>query len=77
MIELIDNVDKLHTTDLGIKRISNNLNISGDVVDFCKRMVLDINSKIYIHGKNYYCENGNIRLTINKRSYTIITAHML
>ena len=77
MIELIDNVDKLHTTDLGIKRISNNLNISGDVVDFCKRMVLDINSKIYIYGKNYYCENGNIRLTINKRSYTIITAHML
>jgi hypothetical protein len=77
LIELIDNVDKLHTTDLGIKKISNHLNISGDVVDFCKRMVLDINSKIYIHGKNYYCENGNIRLTINKRSYTIITAHML
>ena len=77
MNELINNIDKLHTTLLGIKRISNNLNINDDVVKYCKRLVLDSNSKIYINGKNYYCENGHIRITINRRSYTIITAHMI
>ena len=77
MKELINNIDKLHTTKLGIKRISNNINISSDVIDYCKRIIIDKNSKIYIHGKNYYCENNNIKITINKKSYTIITAHML
>ena len=77
MIELINNIDKLHTTKLGVKRIQNNLKINCDVVNYCKKTIMDKNSKIYIHGKNYYCENGNIRLTINKYSYTIITAHMI
>ncbi len=77
MQELINNIDKLHTTKLGYKRISSNLCINEDVIDYCKKIILDNKSKIYIKGKNYYCENSNIRITINRRSYTIITAHML
>ena len=36
-INLLDNIDKLHTTKMGIDRIKNNLNIeSSSVIDYCK-----------------------------------------
>ena len=77
MKALIDNINKLHTTDLGVSRIKKNLNINEDVVEHCKKIILDENSNIYKKGKNYYCENNNIIITINSYSYTIITAHMI
>ena len=76
-MELLNNIDKIHTTDMGIDRIKNNLKINCDVVDYCKKKILDKNSHIYKKGKNYYCEVDNILITINSYSYTIITAHML
>ena len=75
MNELINNINKLHTTDMGVSRIKRNLNITEDVVKYCKNIILDNNSNIYKKGKNFYCENGNIKLTVNSYSYTIITAH--
>lgn len=33
---LINNIDKLHTTDMGIDRIKRNLKIDNDVVKYCK-----------------------------------------
>ena len=75
MNELIYNINKLHTTDMGVSRIKRNLNITEDVVKYCKNIILDNNSNIYKKGKNFYCENGNIKLTVNSYSYTIITAH--
>lgn len=78
MNELMKNISKIHTTKMGILRISNNLNIdSNKVVDYCKKVVLDCNSKIYKKGKNWYCENNNIKITINSSTYTIITAHYM
>ena len=77
MGELINNIYKLHTTDMGVSRIKRNLNINEDVIEYCKKIILDKNSNIYKKGKNFYCENGNIKLTINSYSYTIITAHMI
>lgn len=76
-MELLENIDKIHTTDIGIDRIKRNLKIDGDVVDYCKRMILDKKCKINKVGKNYYCEINNIIITINSYSYTIITAHMI
>ena len=61
---------------MGVSRIKNNLNINEDVVEFCKKIIADKNSIIYKKGKNYYCENNNIIITINSYSYTIITAHI-
>ncbi len=76
--KLISNIEKLHTTKLGIKRIKKNLNIENeDVLEYCKRILLDKNCKIYRKGKNWYCENNNVIITINYYSYTIITAHMI
>ena len=74
MRELINNINKVHTTDMGVLRIKKNLNIDTDVVEYCKDKILDKNCNIYKKGKNYYCEIDNIRITINSYSYTIITA---
>lgn len=73
--ELLINICKIHTTYLGISRIKRNLGIEEDVVEFCKNKVLDKKSLIYRKGKNWYIENGTIKITINASSYTIITAH--
>lgn len=74
---LLDNIDKIHTTEMGLNRLRRNLNIDiKDVVEFCKNKVLNQNSKIYKKGKNWYCEIDNIKITINSNSYTIITAHI-
>ena len=74
-MELLNNLDKIHTTEMGINRIKKNLNIDEDVVEYCKRKILEKNCNIIKKGKNYYCEIDNIIITINSYSYTIITAH--
>ena len=78
MNSLITNINKLHTTNLGINRIRKNLMIDiEDVLTYCKNKILDKKSYIYKIGKNWYCETDNIRITINSHSYTIITAHII
>ncbi len=75
---LIENLDKLHTTEMGIDRIRKNLRLeTGNVVDYCKSKILDENCTIYKQGKNWYCEIDKIKITINSHSYTIITAHII
>ena len=75
---LLNNIDKVHTTEMGIDRIKKNLKLdTNDVIDYCKNKVLDKNCNIYKQGKNWYCEIDNIKITINSYSYTIITAHKL
>ena len=75
---LLDNISKVHTTEMGIDRIEKNLKLNtNDVVEFCKNKILDKNCNIYKQGKNWYCEIDNIKITINSYSYTIITAHLI
>jgi hypothetical protein len=75
---LLDNISKVHTTEMGIDRIKKNLKLNtNDVVEFCKNKILDKNCNIYKQGKNRYCEIDNIKITINSYSYTIITAHLI
>ncbi|MCI9110359.1 MAG: DUF3781 domain-containing protein [Bacilli bacterium] len=75
---LLSNIDRIHTTELGILRIKTNLKLDTDnVVDYCKQKILDKNCNIYKQGKNWYCEIDNIKITINSYSYTIITAHLM
>ncbi|MBP3255852.1 MAG: DUF3781 domain-containing protein [Clostridia bacterium] len=74
---LLENIDKVHTTKMGIDRINKNLKLeTNDVIEYCKNKVLDKNCNIYKQGKNWYCEIDNIIITINSYSYTIITAHI-
>ncbi len=74
--ELLQNIDKVHTTKMGIDRIRKNLKLDvNDVTEYCKSKILDKNCNTYKQGKNWYCEIDNIKITINSYSYTIITAH--
>lgn len=78
MNELLLNLNKLHTTPLGIERIKRNLKLDNiDVVLYLKNVIKDKNSLISKNGKNYYVKNNDIIITINSYSYTIITAHKL
>ena len=75
---LLSNIDKVHTTEMGIDRIKINLGLdTNDVVEWCKNKVLDEGCNICRQGKNWYCEIDNIKITINAYSYTIITAHII
>ena len=75
MNELLKSIDRIHTTSMGIDRIKKNLSIDTDVVEYCKKIILNKNCNIYKQGKNWYCELDNIKITVNSYSYTIITAH--
>ena len=73
--ELLTNLDKFHTTTLGIERIKKNLNLNtSNVVAWCKEKTQKANS-IIRKGKNWYVYVDGIVLTINANSFTIITAH--
>ena len=73
---LLNNIDKVHTTQMGADRIKKNLNLDNiDVVAFCRNLILDENCRIYKQGKNWYCEIDDIKITVNSYSYSIITAH--
>ena len=69
-------IEKLHTTPLGIERIKRNLKLKDcdNVVAFCKEQVVQAD-KIIRKGKNWYAYIDNIIITINTHSHTIITAH--
>lgn len=75
---LLEQVDKIPTTERGIERIRKNLKIdTDDVVQYCVNKILDKRCVIYKQGKNWYCEIDNITITINSSSFTIITAHVI
>jgi len=68
-------IEKLHTTPMGVERIKRNLGLDEcDVVAFCKEKAAQAD-KIVRKGKNWYVYIGNIIITINTHSNTIITAH--
>lgn len=71
---LLENISKVHTTDMGIDRIKRNLDIDGDVVSYCIAKINNKSSEVTRKGKNYYVAIDNLEITINAYSYTIITA---
>ena len=76
--DLIENIEKLHTTPMGMERIRRNLSLGNDekdVIAFCRQKILDIRSVITRHGKNWYVKIDDCIITVNAYSYTIITAH--
>ncbi|MDO5850000.1 MAG: DUF3781 domain-containing protein [Methanobacteriaceae archaeon] len=77
--ELLKNLDKLHTTELGVKRIKKNLSMNSelDVVEYCKMKIKSPNASIERKGKNWYVTIDDEIITVNGSSYTIITAHKL
>ena len=75
--ELLKNIEKIHTTELGIERIKKNLELdTKDVVEWCKQKI-KLSNNIVKKGKNWYVSFENCIITINVKSNTIITAHKI
>lgn len=73
--DLIDNINRLHTTEMGAERIRRNLGLSEDPVEWCRSKIMDKEAIMNLKGKNWYvCIDGCV-ITVNAGSYTIITAH--
>ena len=74
---LIENIDKIHTTEMGVGRIQRNLGIDDEPVSYCISKLKKEDSKVKKEGKNYYVEIDGCIITINSSSFTIITAHKI
>lgn len=76
IMELLDNLDKVHTTERGVDRIKRNIGVDvEDIVKYCIDKIKQENAVIEREGKNYYVTVDGIIITVNASSYTIITAH--
>ena len=76
--ELLENMDKVHTTEMGITRIKRNLALDTDeVVEWCKEKIQSEAAVITRNGKNWYVSIEGCIITVNAYSYTIITAHKM
>lgn len=73
---LLSNLDQLHTTNLGVERIKQNLHLNvDDVIGWCKEKIQSPDSIITKRGKNWYIVLDGCEITVNASSYTVITAH--
>lgn len=78
MNELLENIEKLHTTPMGVERIRRNLGLGDDVKDvvkWCRERIELAETNIVRKGKNWYCRIDGCVMTVNAYSFTIITAH--
>lgn len=76
IMELLRNLDKVHTTEMGVDRIKRNIEVDvEDIVKYCIDKIKQENAVIERKGKNYYVTFDGIIITVNASSYTIITAH--
>lgn len=76
--ELIQNIAKIHTTEMGFERIKRNLKLkltNEQILEFCTKKILDSTALIERSGKNWYVRIDGIIITVNAHSFTIITAH--
>ena len=51
---LLENIDKIHTTEMGVGRIQKNLGISDEPVSYCISKLKQENSVVEKEGKKYY-----------------------
>ena len=72
---LIENIKKIHTTEMGVGRIQKNLGIADEPVGYCISKLKQENTVVKKEGKNYYVDVDDCIITINSTSFTIITAH--
>ena len=72
---LLENVEKIHTTEMGVGRIQKNLGIDDEPVSYCISKLKQENSVVTKEGKNYYVNVDDCIITVNSSSFTIITAH--
>ena len=77
MQELLKNLNKLHTTELGAVRIKRNLGLDEqtDLVEYCKERISEPSTITCRTGKNFYATTCREIITVNASRLSIITAH--
>ena len=78
--ELLENIENLHTTPMGVGRIRRNLELGDDVKDvvaWCHEKIMNASTVMTRQGKNWYVKIDGCIITVNAYSFTIITAHKL
>lgn len=61
--ELIDNIEQLHTTELGVERIKKNLSLGTvDVVKWCKDRIMEPDTIIGKKRKKLVCYDTDLRV---------------
>lgn len=74
---LLANIEKIHTTPMGIERIKKNLHLNQeDVISYCKEKIQCASCQVQKVGKNFYCSIQKMIFTIHAQKFTIITAHL-
>ena len=74
--ELSSLLENLHTTTMGEERIRRSAAPDeDDVIAWCRERITAPDAVIERRGKNFYITSGGCTLTVNVRSYTVITAH--
>ncbi|MDR0741558.1 MAG: DUF3781 domain-containing protein [Rickettsiales bacterium] len=71
-------IDNLHTTTMGAQRVRRNMKLDSslDVSRWAQRLIANApRDAITRRGKNWYVIYNKNILTINARTYTLITAH--
>ena len=67
--ELLENLGRLHTTELGVIRIKKNLSLNVEnVIEWCKEKISLSNTEITRKGKNWYITIDNCIITVNAES---------
>ncbi|MDE6279250.1 MAG: DUF3781 domain-containing protein [Paramuribaculum sp.] len=77
---IISNLDGIHTTPMGVKRIAHNLALRDngeDVLSYIRAVICSELTVFYRKGKNIYVEGEGCRITVNASSLSVITAHRL
>ena len=75
---LIENLERIHTTEMGVERIRRNLGLGEqDGVAWCREKIQDSRAEVERRGKNWYIRIDGCEITVNAYSYTIITAHRI
>ena len=77
MFQLLNNIKKLHIMSFKEKEIKKNLGINEDIVEYCKKKILDKNCLIYKFNMYYYCEIDNLVITINASNFMIISINKI
>jgi hypothetical protein len=73
--DLLTNLDKIHTTELGAKRIKEKSELdAANIIEWSKPKIKNAD-RIIRKGKNWYVHVDDFVLTINAHSFKIITAH--
>lgn len=72
--EFLANLNKLHLSYEGFRRITKNLDLSDNlVIDYCRNKIKDQNCNIYRVDSKWYCEIDDMKIIVNVYSYEILS----